>query len=190
MKNTTPVLLAILLTTSLSLDAAMIYLDGDSPATGSALGTTPLVTPLGTVTFSGEFSSGSDPDLTAAGSTGNVFDIDNGSQQATLFFDFDVASFTFLYGGNIGHIDIRGRDINNVVVASFFQADTNAGQPAGPITLTGTAMRSLFWTDTTGSFAPLDNIQVSNVPEPTSGLLCLIGSVLFLGRSRSRCQMR
>jgi hypothetical protein len=176
------------------LSAASIYLDGDSPSTGSLLGTTPLVTPLGTVTFTGEFNStpSSDAEFVAAGSTGNIFDVPNTSGAATLFFNFDVASITFIYGGNTGPIQVEARNSSNVAVALFYQADTDVGQPAGPVTLTGTGIRSLWWDDTEGGFyAPLDNILISNVPEPTPLMLAIFGAVFFLGRARpARGEMR
>ena len=70
--------IALLLVTILVLSvlpdahATSIFLDGDTPATGSNLDTTPLVTPFGTITFLGELSPFVDDDFTAAGASGRV----------------------------------------------------------------------------------------------------------------------
>lgn len=147
---------------------AAIFLDADTPATGSLLQTQPLVTPLGQISFVGEIrDKDGDPEFDAAGALGNVFDIANSSSTAQMNFAFNVQSVRFIYGGNTGDFGIEARDINGSVVASFFQASTDVGQPAGPITLTGTApIRSLLWRDTDGVFAPIDNVTITPVPEP------------------------
>jgi len=158
------ILLGFILTIfSYCCSAEIILIDGESPETGSLLGTTPLVLPFGTVTFAGAFRNDpNDPEFIAAGASNNIFNV-NGTltlPKSSLTFDFDVKSITFVYGGNAGNINVQAKDINNVVVASFVQADTGPGQPAGPVTLSATAIRSLVWTDTFGRFAPLDNIQL------------------------------
>jgi len=162
-----------------SLGAPTIFLDADTPATGSLLGTTPLVTPYGTITFDGEIRDrDNDPEFNAAGALGDVFDIhDTPVQTARLSFDFDVQSVTFIYGGNSGNILVEARDQFDTVVDSFFQADTSDGLPAGPVTLSGSGIRSLYWEDTTPfmSFAPLDNITISMIPAPGTILLGGIG---------------
>ncbi len=158
---------------------ASFTLDADTPATGSLLGTQPLVTGLGTITFSGEIRDrATDEEFNAAGAFGDVFDIDR-TVTAELFFDFDIASATFIYGGNDGSILVQAKDINGFVVDSFYQADTSLGQPAGPITLSGSGIRSIYWEDQPGmAFAPLDNIYIT-VPEPaTLGLIGLGGLLL------------
>src|SRR5215217_8084062 len=128
--------------------ADSVLLNADTPATGSDLDIMPLVTPYGTITFVGEIiDHGSDPEFNAAGAAGDVFDIVGNNSRAQLSFSFDVSSVTFIYGGNIGVFDIVARDINGAVVDSFFQADTNEDQPAGPVTLHGLGIRSLFWQD-------------------------------------------
>jgi hypothetical protein len=156
--------------------APTVFLDADTPATGSNLGSQPLVTSLGTITFIGELrDKDGDPEFDAAGALGNVFDIGNANSSATMTFNFDVQSITFIYGGNFGVFDIVARNINGVTVDSFFQASTDSGQPAGPHTLSGAAIRSIFWQDPTNAFAPIDNVTIEGVPEPTSVLLVAIG---------------
>lgn len=158
--------------------ASSVYLDGDTVATGSNLVTTPLVTPLGTITFRGSFVTfTSDTDFVSAGASGNQFNID-GTETAAMSFDFDVDSVSFIYGGNQGVFDIEARDILGNVVDSFYQASTDAGQPAGPITLTGAGIRSLFWQDPGYSYAAIDNVTISAVPEPSTWLL--VGTALLV----------
>lgn len=176
---------------AVSLGGPTILLDADTPGTGSLLGTGPLVTPYGTITFDGEVRDrDEDPEFNAAGALGNVFDIHNTPiQTAKLSFDFDVQSVTFIYGGNSGDILVEARDAFDVLVDSFYQASTNGGQPAGPVTLSGSGIRSLYWKDTVPgmSFAPLDNIGLSVIPAPGAILLGSIGVgvVSWLRRRRT-----
>lgn len=140
-----------------------IYLDADSPETGSMLQTTPLVTPFGTITCPlVEVRSSVDPDALAAGSAGDCFDIVNSPvSTAEMVFDFDVDSVTFVYGGNIGGIRLEARDMGGVPVDTFFQADTGNGQPAGPATVSGPGIRSLYWVDPSGgNYCYLDNLEI------------------------------
>lgn len=105
-----------------------------------------------------------------------------------MSFDFDVESISFIYGGNLGVFDIEARDFMGNVVDSFFQASTNSGQPAGPITLMGGGIRSLFWQDPGGAFAAIDNVKIeaSSVPEPSTLALFVIAlsGLGFLARRR------
>ncbi len=140
-----------------------VYLDADTPTTGSLLQTQPLVTAFGTITFLGEVRVTSDPELAAAGSVGNVFDIIPPNADALMSFDFDVSSITFIYGGNTGGILVEARDAAGAVVDSFFQASTNTGAPAGPETLMGVGIRALYWVDPGFNFAALDNITLDTV---------------------------
>jgi hypothetical protein len=137
-----------------------LYLDGDQARSGSNLLVAPLSNVLGATTFAGEFFVQSDPELTAAGSQGQTFDIVGTPPTAQFTFNFDVDSATFIYGGNSGDITVEARNAAGTIVDSFFQADTFGGQPAGPRTLAGTGIRTLRWLDSSGGYAPLDNIRI------------------------------
>jgi hypothetical protein len=157
-------LLATVMLFQLSVaSAATITLDADTVATGSTLDTTPLVTAYGTITFVGEIRDrNGDAEANAAGASGDVFDILNSpNSTAEMSFDFDITEATFIYGGNSGVMDIEARDKDGGVVDSFFQASTAGGQPAGPITLSGAGIRSLYWEDPGFSFLFLDNLDLS-----------------------------
>jgi hypothetical protein len=176
-----------------SASAGIIFLDADTPATGSDLDSGPLVTPYGTITFAGEIrDKDGDPEFDAAGASGDVFDILDGTG-AQLLFDFDVASFTFIYGGNAGVMDITAFDAANNIVDSFFQASTEAGQPAGPEMLSGVGIRRVFWQDPGFSFSAIDNVTivtqdpVGEIPEPASMALFALGAVGLAGLRRRTC---
>ena len=165
-----------------------VFLDFETPNTGSNLGSMPLGTSSGSITFNGEFRTldGNDPEFVSVGGFGNVLDIDD-SSTAALLFGFDASSLTFIYGGNSGVFDVEALDANNQVVDSFFQASTDAGQPAGPLTLSGAGIRSLVWTDPGSNFAAIDNIAItiSTVPEPGSVIVVGI-ALLGLALKRTR----
>jgi hypothetical protein len=147
------------------IKAPDIVLNADTVATGSTLHTTPLPTPFGTISATGTVAvrSTSDPELALAGSSGNVFNI-LGNSTAEMTFDFDIESVTFVYGGNIGSILVEARDAGGAVVDDFYQANTYGGQPAGPQTLSGAGIRSLYWDDPGNSFAALDNLCILAKP--------------------------
>ncbi len=176
------------------VNAAMITLDADSAATGSNLQTSPLETALGTISFVGEIRDrDGDEEFLAAGALGDVFDIGgtaNGSW-AQLSFSFDVSSISFIYGGNYGSINLLARDISGVTVDSFYQSSTYSGQSAGPVTLSGVGIRSLYWEDPGNEFAALDNIVIDDggsapVPEPSTILLMGAGLLGLVGYNRKR----
>lgn len=175
----------VLVLTSPGATASDIFLDADTPGTGSLLGTQPLVTAFGTISFVGEIRDrDSDPDFNAAGALGNVFDIDNETATAELSFDFDIVSATFIYGGNYGSILVQAKNAGGTVVDSFYQANTGDGYPAGPVKLSGRGIRSIYWEDPGNMFAALDNINIM-VPEPATMLLLGLG-VIPLIQSRNR----
>lgn len=186
MKQTIRLVLVTFLFIGTAIAQAQIYLDADTPATGSDLDSSPLVTPFGTITFSGEIVTSSDPETTAAGSSGNAFDGIGGSPaEASLNFDFDVCSFQFVYGGNGGNFTIEAQDISSSVINSFTQADTGDGQPAGPIILLANNTRELYWFDTAGGYAILDNIEITpcgpSAPVPTLSPIAIISLILAMG---------
>lgn len=164
--------------------ATTVFLDADTPATGSLLDTMPLVTIAGTITFGpGEIATFTDPDFTAAGASGNNFNIDD-ENGALLSFDFDVAAISLIYGGNGGIFDIVARNGGGLVVDSFYQASTENGQPAGPITLRGPGIRSVFWHDDPGwNFLGIDNVSIQT-PEPS--ILLFLGLTLAVLRGIAR----
>lgn len=145
-------------------NAGLIFLDADTVSTGSALESSTLITSLGAVNFLGEIRSTADDDLIAAGSVGNVFDI-GGNSNALFTFDFDVTSITFIFGGNLGVFNMIAKDMLGNTVDSFFTNNTGDGAPAGPITLKGVGIRSLFWEDPGFSFAAIDNVSITGVTE-------------------------
>ncbi len=139
----------------------------------------------GTISFVGQINIENDPEFQAAGAGGNVFDIDNTSNWAELSFDFDVDSARFIYGGNDGDITVEARDSVGAVITSFYQASTGSGQSAGPVTLSGTGIRSLYWSDSlmANNYAALDNILLTlpeeEEPGPGPGWIPAPGAILL-----------
>jgi hypothetical protein len=186
----TAVILSLVFTANSFAVLTTIFLDADTAATGSLLGSQPLVTPYGDITFVGEIVIGVyDPEFETAGASGNTFDIlgpddtPPGDRTAELFFDFDVISLEFIYGGNDGDINIEARDELGNMVDSFSQGSTGFLQSAGPITLSGSGIRSLYWTDTVPEqdYAPLDNITLT-IPGPATIFLLGFGSLALFRR--------
>jgi hypothetical protein len=146
----------------------------------------------GDVTFAGQIlpvhPTKADIDLVNAGSgtTGNTFDIIGpadyagppaGDQTAQLFFDFEVISVTFIYGGNDGDLRIEARDLSNTQIAFHYEPTTIDSKPAGPKTLSGAGIRSLWWYDSMAGqgYGSLDNIEIIVPRIPAPGALMLAG---------------
>ena len=175
---------------------ASILLNAESPETGSNLGSSPLITPLGAISFAGLVIGNYEEDM--GPDSNHIFSTDNGTlfgttgqiiQPAHFLFDFDVESVTFIYGGNSGNILVEALDGAGLLVDSFFQANTGPGQPKGPVTLMGGAIRQLRFNDTTtfppgGHLAALDNITITTVPETTSMLLAIFAAIISLSVRR------
>jgi hypothetical protein len=180
-----------------SFAAPTLVLDADAETPGLYYAPELTIpTAYGPVTFEGEIKSGVGGDLEfqAAGASGNVFDVGKyqGAWAELSWENFQVGSVTFIYGGNQGNITVEARDKDGVVLASFYQADTGVGQPAGPVTLwagVGKSIQSLYWKDTsaTNDMAALDNISLTIIPAPGAILLGSIGVGLvgWLRRKRT-----
>lgn len=117
-----------------------------------------------------------DSDMVDAGSVGNhlVSETYGDSTQRSLnegsgfVFNFDVDSVSFLYGSGAGPFYADVRDESGNIIDSFYQADAGAGQPAGPITLSGSNIRSFHFYDPSSSsnLAMIDNILITTSASP------------------------
>lgn len=182
-----------------SFAALTLNLDGSELATGVYTSGSPGVISTSlygsnNILFVGEIYTPSigDADLTAAGSSGKVFDVVNTGGWSSLTFDFDpkyvVTEITFIYGGNDFTIDIEALDGSATVLDSL-SASTINGASAGPATLyagNGNSIKTLQWRDPDNyAFAALDNISLEVIPAPGAILLGSIG-VGFVGWLRRR----
>ncbi len=199
----TAVILSLAFTAN-SFAVPSFILNADTLSTSNYPASSPLVigTSYGNVTFVGEIKSGStDDEFNTAGASGGTFNIlglgYDPARTAVLSFPFDVVSIEFIYGGNVGNILIEARDeYGNVVgggFGSFSQADTFINQPAGPVTLSGSGIRSLYWTETyitpggtPMSYAALDNIKITVIPSPSAVMLAGIGVSFVFGLRRRK----
>lgn len=148
-----------------------IGLDALTPETGSNLETEPLVTPYGTITFTG----------------GEVypkwFIHDHAwmpAPYAEFTFDFDIESISFLAYGGAGGILAEAYDINNSLVDSYLTLDDIFKLP---VNLSGSGIRTFRFEDGRlyGGNAEITDLvlttSASAVPEPST--LLLLGSGLF-----------
>lgn len=157
---------------------ASILLNAETPATGSNLASSPLITSLGTISFVGIIKNSYDVNM--GSSNGHVFSTDNAFtagttgqviEPASFVFGFDVDSITTTYGGNAGGILIQAFDGNGMLVDAFSQASTGGASPIGPVTLSGVGIRELRFEDPFAVLVALDNLVITAVPETTSMLL-------------------
>ncbi len=170
--------------------AKTFTLTGDTPQTGSTLGTSPLVTELGTITFDGDVDTVIDLDIkNLIHPSTNTFKSKK-AEWHTFSFNFDVTEVSFLYGGNLGSFIIEALDIDNNLLDSFYQADTTDGQPAGLTTLYGfdDVIRSLRFKDAgpLGEVAELDSIMITSIPEPGTIILLGLGGLALIKTRRKR----
>ena len=195
-KLSVPILLAATLVAA-PAQAAVITLDFDTPETGADLLTAPLVTSAGTITLSFDGADGSlepasiDPDLVAAGGSGNALSADLGGAAAVLAFDFDVdvVSVEFVFGGTGGSFNASVLN-EAIVVASFAIPSTGDGAFAGPVTLSSDdGITSLRWFGpyVPASFAAIDNLVITTAEVAEPAPLGLMGlALLGLAAARRR----
>jgi len=184
-----------------SFAVVTLNVDADSQTTGVYTSGSPLIIPtlFGNIEFVGEIRDpDSDPEFTAAGASGKVFDVDWPSRTAELTFKFnpkyEIRDITFIYGGNADFITVEALDSSATVLDSLVNAPTYDGYPAGPVTLYagfGNSIYSLKWEDPADGgpfryeFAALDNISLTVIPAPGAILLSSIG-VGLVGWLRKR----
>jgi hypothetical protein len=176
-------------------NAGVITLDFDSPATGSLLPGSPLVTPYGTITATASGGSGLFllNDFPQTGMSGNSLlhlgTSDGSDEYGQLGFSFPVSSVSFLYGGWItGKFWAQILDAGFNPIASFSDLDTTGDLPGGPIVLSGSDIRYLRFGDLPGGqrAAVIDDVRIDTpVPEPAT-MLMLGGGLLGLAARRRR----
>lgn len=182
--------------------AASFTLDFDTAATGATLVTSPLSSPLGTISLSstGESDFGGFVNgvrvYTPSSLTSNVLAHlqETNDDKATFTFGFDVAKLTFDYSGDgPGAFEAIARDIHGNQVAIFLDDSTSeSGIEASGIMLTGPGIRSLEIRDSSAFSAVfIDNLKIDTgvIPLPAA-LPLLLAGVGALGLTARRGRRR
>ena len=191
MKRLESIVMAVVLVGCFSAygSAKTFTLTGDTPETGSLLGTSQLVTELGTITFDGDVDTVIDIDIKNFISPSTKTFKSKKAKWNTFSFDFDVVEASFLYGGNIGSFIVEALDIDDNLLDSFYQADTMDAS-IGETTLYcfDNAIRSLRFMDNSpiGEVAEMDNLVITGVPEPSTIILLGLGGLALIKNRRKR----
>ena len=188
-----PISAAALMFSSLAC-SAVISLDFNTAATGANLGSSPLVTPAGTVSLSAIGTGTASIAPNGHPSNGIEHVQVNETDRALLSFSFNVSSITFDFAGEGGgNFLAEALDIGGGVLASFSFTNTSCTGScfdASNVVLTGVGIRAFRFADTPAganiSFVDNVRLETSTVTEPTSVVLT---GLALLGLALS-CRVR